>query len=264
MSRLYVGRVNITENDAQPTTSAPTAPPDPGAVALMVRQLPEPAVEATATESSQRGVLRRVLGKQSLVPVKVERLLKAYRQMPDEYHNHGDTPLSATELGTKSCMQKLGLSSDAPARLWEWFAGSGRLSATARKTSAEVAYPNRVSVLQPLDHRWGHDLNEPGVQASILWCLMFFGSLFLFAAPTCTPWSANSRVWPITVREQRRGEERMVLRFLALACLVQHLLGRGFMVENPVGSALWAEFLERTRHLQLVTYSRSVHVGCSL
>ena len=98
MSRLYVGRVNITENDAQPTTSAPTAPADPGAVALMVRRLPEPAVEATATESSQRGVLRRVLGKQSLVPVKVERLLKAYRQMPDEYHNHGDTPLSATNV----------------------------------------------------------------------------------------------------------------------------------------------------------------------
>ena len=42
-------------------------------------------------------------------------------------------------------------------------------------------------------------------------------------------------------RQHRRAEEWIVLRFLTLACLIQFLLCRGFVVENPGPSEIWSE-----------------------
>ena len=99
----------------------------------------------------------------------------------------------------------------------------------------------RAEVLHPLDHRWGHNLNQRGAQVHLLWCLIYFGTTSLFVSPTCTPWSTNARTWHPEDRKIRRAEESLFLRFVALACLVQVLLGRVFAVENPAHSEIWQE-----------------------
>ena len=164
--------------------------------------------------------------------MKVDRLIKAYRPMPDEYATPCVVPPTTEDFGTQSCLTSLGVSFKRPARLWEWCAGSGRLSATAR---TEQRNSSKRVVLHPLDYRWGHNLEEPSVQSCLMWCLIHFGTLCLFVAPTCTPWSNNSRVWAPHVLRGRRDEEGFTLQFVALACLVQAVLGRGFMIENPAG-----------------------------
>ena len=165
------------------------------------------------------------------MPEHIKRLVRAYRNMPDEYGTSvGSHP---EEFGTLSYLERLGTSFRRPALLWEWCAGSGRLSATAAKDASSRAASNGGVVHHPVDHRWGHDLGHVTPQVSLLWTLVFGGTSCLVVAPTCTPWSVNSRSWPTPERIHRRAQEWIVLRFVALACLVQCLLCRGFLVENP-------------------------------
>ena len=195
--------------------------------------------------------LRTILDQQELEDEKVSRLLRGYRQMPDEYSKSDMVPPSVADFGRPAYLQHLGLSPGVPAALWEWCAGSGRLSSTARSFfagSPAGALPSTMrprtpggQVLHPLDHRWGHDLNNPTSQVNLLWSLIYYGTSCLFVSPTCTPWSANSRSWPERQRRRRRAEESLLLGFVALACLVQALLGRGFVVENPEQSDIWHE-----------------------
>ena len=115
--------------------------------------------------------------------------------------------------------------------MWEWMAGSGRLSATARRLS--------LTHLPPLDYRWGHNLSHWFHQVHALWCLLLFPVNVLFASPTCTPWSTNARQWSPEKREALRGHEALTLRFLTICFFIQSLLGRSWMVEQPAGSDMF-------------------------
>ena len=94
-------------------------------------------------------------------------------------------------------MDNLGLTKGCPAQLWEFMAGSGKLSATARAEN--------VSHLPPVDHRWGYHLGRFADQLKILYVFLVYGCEVLFASPTCTPWGNNSRGW-----DKRRNSDENV------------------------------------------------------
>ena len=95
--------------------------------------------------------------------------------------------------------------------------------------------------MPPVDYRYGHNLDGRFGQGRTLWALLLYGVYAVVAAPTCTPWSANSRAWDPTVRFARRNSEKSCLYFLAVVILVQSLPGRYFVVENPLGSDIWTQ-----------------------
>ena len=78
-------------------------------------------------------------------------------------------------------------------------AGSGRLSATARK--------DNVTHLPPVDYRWGFNVGHWWHQLTILWALLVYPVDVLFASPNCTPWASNSRQWAEKERQAQRSQE---------------------------------------------------------
>ena len=73
----------------------------------------------------------------------------------------------------------------------------------------------------------------------ILWSMLTYPVDVLFAAPTCTPWSTNARAWTEEARDHQRSYETSALKFLRILILVQTLLGRHWMIEQPAGSELF-------------------------
>ena len=115
--------------------------------------------------------------------------------------------------------------------LWEWMSGSGIFSAVAREL--------HLRVLPPVDYRYGWSLGRRRDQHLLLAGLIVVGVYLLAAAPTCTPWGTSSRAWSEDERQEKRAAEFPALRFLAVACVVQLLLGCHFFIETPSGSQLF-------------------------
>ena len=161
----------------------------------------------------------------------VRKKIDRYRAMPDEYHKDSDDYLGMDGFKNLQDMKRLGYEPGAPVRLWEWMSGSGRLSATARARA--------MSHLPPLDYRYGHNLGHWHHQMIALFTLLVFPVEVLWSSPTCTPWSANARQWQPEVRHEQRQQEMLTLQFLGVACFIQLILGRHFVIENPHGSDLF-------------------------
>ena len=113
-------------------------------------------------------------------------------------------------------------------QLWEWYSGSGALSKVAADTN--VSHP------PPVDYRYGWSISNLGNQLILLYGLLSIGVESLFAAPNCFPWGQNSKASPEAERKKKRTAEKGNLKFLALCCFLQVLLGRGYYVENPKDS----------------------------
>ena len=169
----------------------------------------------------ERGELRHL----NKSPASMKSLKQKYRCMNNEY---GDS-LSPEE----ALKQILGRAEGTPEvrSMWETCAGSGKLSARARSRD--------VSHLPPVDYRWGWDLGRARDQLISLWLLLCCGCRTLFCSPTCTPWSANSKAWEADTREHQRGLENMSVQFVTVMCLLQAILGRWYMVENPTPSDIF-------------------------
>ena len=73
-------------------------------------------------------------------------------------------------------------------------------------------------------------------QEALLFIQLVFGVEVLFAAPTCTPWGGHSRSWSPADRRSQRQHQKGALKFLAMACFLQTILGRSYMVEHPHNS----------------------------
>ena len=72
--------------------------------------------------------------------------------MPDKFYD-GTNEIGPVGFGSRRVMDKHGYTPAVPSALWEWMAGSATLSAAARAEG--------MTVLPPIDHRWGSTW-EPG------------------------------------------------------------------------------------------------------
>ena len=73
----------------------------------------------------------------------------------------------------------------------------------------------------------------------MLFMLLAYGTRTVHAAPNCGPWGNNSRGLPPQQRSRLRTAEGLTLRFLAVICFFQLLLGRCYGVEQPRGSDMF-------------------------
>ena len=132
--------------------------------------------------------------------------LEKYRCMEDEYYQWNEKEYMTIDNladlhDMASRVHQPGISST----LWEFRAGSGRLSATARD--------QKLTHLPPLDYRWGINLGHWWHQLIVLWQLLLFPVDVLWASPTCTPWGSNARQWDAEERNQQRNQESLTLHF---------------------------------------------------
>ena len=113
--------------------------------------------------------------------------------------------------------------------------------------------PLAISQLPPLDYRHGWNLSRFCDQIH-LHALMFNGSRMLFIALDCSPWGNNSRTLTVSSRSTARMAQQPGLIFVTLCCLLQELLGRRYLIENPVGSDLFLSEQHLARHLRKLPY----------
>ena len=130
--------------------------------------------------------------------------------------------------------------------LWEWYSGSGTLT--------KVAANGGVSHLPPIDYRYGWSLANASHQMCLLYVLLIVGVESLFAAPNCFPWGRDSRAQPEEVRRKKRCAEKGNLKFLAVVCFLQILLGRGYFIESPRGSDIYDAEESPLHHLQTLGF----------
>ena len=114
--------------------------------------------------------------------------------------------------------------------------------------------PLAISQLPPLDYRHGWNLSRFCDQIHLLHALMFNGSRMLFIAHDCSPWGNNSRTLTVSSRSTARMAQQPGLIFVTLCCLLQELLGRRSLIENPVGSDLFLSEQHLARHLRKLPY----------
>ena len=116
---------------------------------------------------------------------------------------------------------------------WELCSGSGRLTL--------VALLSGLSVLFPVDLRYGWDIGHPPHQRLLQEVHSSLQPDVITMAPNCRPWSisANRRDPQQTAME--REEERPCLKHLEKTAKAQEQSGKGFLFEQPWSSALWKE-----------------------
>ena len=169
-----------------------------------------------------------------------EKLLRKYDSMPDAYYVDG-VGIGPVRFGSVHYMASLGYQPGKSSAIWEWMAGSATLSAHARLRG--------LSHLPPVDHRWGFHMGRIGDQQKLLYSLLVSGCDVLFAAPTCTPWGGHARSWDAFQRKAQRLAQARTLQFLGAACVIQMILGKTYVIENPHGSDIWSE--SALSHLRL-------------
>ena len=63
-------------------------------------------------------------------------------------------------------------------------------------------------------------------------------------APDCAPWSVASSSKDPQVRQAERDRDQPGIAFTESSCEKQSKHGRGFVVEQPYGSAMWTDGLQ--------------------
>ena len=214
----------------------------PASAHILPQDSPPPAAVYALTQEQRQmrqerlRSLRRIFDEKcrysNLHGSNLNKKIDKYKAMPDEYHDwHEDNYMSIEKIGDLHEMSCISLQAGVASKFWEWMAGSGRLSATARRDG--------ITHLPPLDYRWGVNLGHWWHQLTLLWTFFVYPVDVLFAAPTCTPWSSNSRQWSEKERQTQRSQEGLTLQFLTIVFLIQSLMGRAWILEQPAGSDMF-------------------------
>ena len=115
----------------------------------------------------------------------------------------------------------------------EWFSGSGRLSLTIPLAGLSVGFP--------VDYRYGWDVNNAENQSLLQEALNTFRPGVLHCAPDCAPWSVSPNNKDPQVRLAERLRDRPAINFVQDSCHEQARDGRGYIIEQPGGSAMIPE-----------------------
>ena len=160
-----------------------------------------------------------------------QKLKKRYRAIPEEfYQKSGLRPVRPSNFHRWfEKMRGRGLQW----HVWEWFSGSGRLSLLLMTAGLIVGFP--------VDLRYGWDVNNPSHANMLRMAQKEFQPGVLHMSPDCGPWSVSGNTRPPELRLEDRRRDRNALRLVQEAAEVQDQHGRGYNVEQPLGSAMWKE-----------------------
>ena len=149
--------------------------------------------------------------------------------MPEEYYTRtGLKPVTPKNF-TKWFMHAKG--KKLRWHFWEVFSGSGRLSLTMLVAGLTVGFP--------IDMRYGWDVGNACHQKYLRQARDEFCPGVIHLAPECGPWSVSSSSKDPDQRQAERLQQKPSLDWSEETCHVQSKHGRGYVVEQPWGSALW-------------------------
>lgn len=114
--------------------------------------------------------------------------------------------------------------------VWEWWAGSGRLTKMCSKLGL---------VCGPIiSHSTGWCLKIDSHRKRLRQLLLARKPKILFGAPTCSPWSNASTNMAPDIKQMIREEEMVMLNFFFECCELQHAASRLYCYEQPRASEL--------------------------
>eukprot|EP00435_Cladocopium_sp_Y103_P048511 s541_g14.t1 len=157
-------------------------------------------------------------------------LTKRYAAIPEMFYTRTRRPVVRPD-NVKQWMKKQ--KGQERYHLWELCSGSGRLSL--------LALLSGLSVLFPVDLRYGWDIGYKPHQHLLQEVLHQFTPDVVHKSPNCRPWSVSfNRCDPAKV-QQERDAERPCLSYLESVAWEQHKNNRGSLLEQPWSSAAWKE-----------------------
>ena len=191
--------------------------------------LPPKAARVARVQTENLEHLRGHLPNEDLL-----RIRSKYRNLPDLYWQDDAEAFVTPERFERSDVKVVHHRKPSElAQLWELCSGSGALSARARETA--------VAHLPPIDMRYGWYTGRRTDQAIIVHSLLQVGVMCLFAAPNCALWGNMVHGMPPDRLAERRERDGPALRFLAMCCFLQFLMGRHFMIENSGASKIFQD-----------------------
>ena len=187
--------------------------------------------------------------REDLLPegVDEQKLKKRYQAIPEEYYSKsGLRPITPSNFHRWfSCARKRGLKW----HFWEVFSGSGRLSLTLLLAGLSVGFP--------VDMRYGWNVNDMSHQAMLTMARDEFCPGVMFMAPDCAPWSLSSSAKDPEIRHCERLRDKPALQWVQRSCEEQARHGRGYTVEQPLGSAMWNPTTESPLRLEKIPDHRN-------
>ena len=133
----------------------------PNTAHILTQECPQPPAAITAVRTKEERRLRqdrlkqlkKIFEDECLYPVdlpthNLKKKLDKYKCMPDEYWHNAEY-VNLEKLGNIHEMSCIDLQPGAASRLWELMAGSGRLSAKARKDNVTHLPPSPTSAMFP-------------------------------------------------------------------------------------------------------------------
>ena len=91
----------------------------------------------------------------------------------------------------------------------------------------------------PIDYRYGWNVANPEHQKLLLDAQDILQPDVIVMAPSCGPWSTSANRLTDEERDRLRAEEHETLLFAKKLAFRQEERNKGFLFENPWGSALW-------------------------
>ncbi|CAJ1430110.1 unnamed protein product, partial [Effrenium voratum] len=157
------------------------------------------------------------------------KLKKRYKCVPEEYYTKtGFRPVTPKNFGSWFQAAK---GRNLRWHAWELCSGSGRFSWFCVMAGLIVGFP--------VDFRYGWDIGNKSHQQMLWSAFEEFQPGTLQASPDCAPWSVSGNAKDYDQRMQERHAERPSLTFLKQMFSEQAAAGRGYCLEQPLGSAMW-------------------------
>ena len=174
-------------------------------------------------------------------------LKKKYKSMPEEYYTRSGlrpiTPWNFKSWFNQARNKRLRW------HFWELFSGSGRLSLIMLLAGLTVGFP--------VDMRYGWNMNDPQHQHMLRQARDEFCPGVMFMAPECGPWSVSSSAKAPELRMAERQRDQPSIGFVQENCEKQSKHGRGYIVEQPWGSAMWRPEDGSPLHLDMIQDNRN-------
>lgn len=104
----------------------------------------------------------------------------------------------------------------------------------------------------PVDYRYGWDINNYDHQQMLWQAQKEFQPGYMHFAPDCAPWSVAGSSKDPMERLQERKRDWPGLSFVQDSCQEQSIHGRGYGVEQPLGSAMWQALPENPLRLGIL------------
>jgi len=103
-----------------------------------------------------------------------------------------------------------------------------------------------------VDYRYGWDINNYDHQQMLWQAQKEFQPGYMHFAPDCAPWSVAGTSKDPMERLQERKRDWPGLSYIQDACQEQSTGGRGYGVEQPLGSAMWQALPENPLRLEVL------------